>query len=235
MGIRDSGYDRADDNWYQEPPGCAEALFGEILFAGGIHDPCCGKGTIVDVALGCGIEATGADIKNRAQDRVPQRDFFIDRRSYPNIVFNPPNDKRRGFNMLAVRLILHGLDLVPKGGLVAALVTGNFLWAQGRSVLFMQPEMELVLILSERPSVPPGEFLEQHGEEGRVNGSLDFAWMVFRRGGRLEMDRDASIRWRRPRKFISFAEFLAGHIPSGSPDGPANGKSESIKIKRPTS
>jgi hypothetical protein len=200
MATRDSGYEWADDNWYQEPPRCAQALFGEILFAGRIHDPCCGKGTIVDVALGQGIEATGADIKNRAKGRFPRRDFFNDKRCYSNIVFNPSNDKRRGLNMLAVRMILHGLEWVPKGGLVAALVTGNFLWAQGRYPLFARSEMELALILPERPSIPPGEFLEQHGEGRRGNGSLDFAWMIFRRGGRFESDKDARIRWREPHK-----------------------------------
>jgi hypothetical protein len=200
MGTRNSGYERADENWYQEPPGCAQALFGEVLFAGGIHDPCCGKGTIIDVALRCGIEATGADIADRDGGRFPRRDFFNDKRSYPNIVFNPPNDKRRGLNMLAARLILHGLERVPEGGLVAALVTGNFLWAQGRYPLFARPEMELVLILSERPSIPPGEFLERHGEGKRGNGSLDFAWMIFRRGGRLKSNKDARIRWREPNK-----------------------------------
>src|SRR5215469_9785115 len=51
-----------------------------------------------------------------------------------------------------------------------------------------RPEMELVLILSERPSVPPGEFLEAYGEERRGNGSLDFAWLIFRRGGRRRAD-----------------------------------------------
>jgi hypothetical protein len=54
--------------------------------------------------------------------------------------------------------------------------------------LFARPEIELALILSERPSVPPGEFIKRHGEGERRNGSLDFAWMVFRRGGRLESD-----------------------------------------------
>ena len=100
--------------------------------------------------------------------------------------------------MLAARLILHGLDRVPYGGLVAALVTSNFLWSQGRYVLFARPEMELVLILSERPSVPPGEFLELYGEGERKGGSLDFAWLVFRRGGRRGID--VAARWVGPGK-----------------------------------
>ena len=175
MGTRNSGYDRASQNWYQEPPQCAQVLLNEVPFAGGVHDPCCGKGTIVAVAQSRGIEATGADIEDRVNGRFPRRDFFADGGRYPNIVFNPPNDKRRGINMLAARLILHGLDRVPYGGLVAALVTSNFLWSQGRYVLFARPEMELVLILSERPSVPPGEFLELYGEGERKGGSLDFA------------------------------------------------------------
>ena len=198
MGTRNSGYDRASQNWYQEPPQCAQVLLNEVPFAGGVHDPCCGKGTIVAVAQSRGIEATGADIEDRVNGRFPRRDFFADGGRYPNIVFNPPNDKRRGINMLAARLILHGLDRVPYGGLVAALVTSNFLWSQGRYVLFARPEMELVLILSERPSVPPGEFLELYGEGERKGGSLDFAWLVFRRGGRRGID--VAARWVGPGK-----------------------------------
>jgi hypothetical protein len=198
MGTRNSGYDRAGQNWYQEPPQCAQVLFDEVPFAGGIHDPCCGKGTIVRVAQGRGIEPTGADIEDRADGCFPQHDFFTDEGRYPNIAFNPPNDKRRGLNMLAARLILHGLQRVQHGGLVAALVTSNFLWSQGRYALFARREMELVLILSERPSVPPGEFLEAYGEERRGNGSLDFAWLMFRRGGRRRAD--VAIRWVEPGK-----------------------------------
>ena len=198
MGTRNSGYDRASQNWYQEPPQCAQVLLNEVPFAGGVHDPCCGKGTIVGVVQSRGIEATGADIEDRVNGRFPRRDFFADGGRYPNIVFNPPNDKRRGINMLAARLILHGLDRVPYGGLVAALVTSNFLWSQGRYVLFARPEMELVLILSERPSVPPGEFLELYGEGERKGGSLDFAWLVFRRGGRRGID--VAARWVGPGK-----------------------------------
>jgi hypothetical protein len=95
-------------------------------------------------------------------------------------------------------LILHGLQRVQHGGLVAALVTSNFLWSQGRYALFARREMELVLILSERPSVPPGEFLEAYGEERRGNGSLDFAWLMFRSGGRRRAD--VAIRWVEPGK-----------------------------------
>ena len=104
MGTRNSGYDRAGQNWYQEPPQCAQVLFDEVPFAGGIHDPYCGKGTIVRVALGRGIEATGADIEDRADGCFPQQNFFTDEGRYPNIAFNPPNDRRRGLNMLAARL-----------------------------------------------------------------------------------------------------------------------------------
>ena len=68
----------------------------------------------------------------------------------------------------------------------------------GRYVLFARPEMELVLILSERPSVPPGEFLELYGEGERKGGSLDFAWLVFRRGGRRGVD--VAARWVEPGK-----------------------------------
>jgi hypothetical protein len=142
--------------------------------ASGLHDPCCGIGTIVDASTRRGIAATGADIVDRAGGRFPVRDFLADTAMYPNIVCNPPFET-------AVQLIQHGLKHVIKGGHVAVLVPLRFLASQERHTLFKE-QRPLVLIFSRRPSLPPGKLLLANGERIRGNGSDDFAWIVFRRG-----------------------------------------------------
>jgi hypothetical protein len=43
----------------------------------------------------------------------------------------------------------------------------------------MRPELETVIILSRRPSMPPGWLLKQDGEKARKGGSIDFCWVVW--------------------------------------------------------
>jgi hypothetical protein len=52
----------------------------------------------------------------------------------------------------------------------------------GRYALFPRPEMEQMVVLSRRPSIPPGEFLQAKGEAIRKGGSIDFAWYLRRVG-----------------------------------------------------
>ncbi len=145
------------------------------LFPNGFHDPCAGLGTIIDVGLRLGCSATGADIRNRADGRFPTRDFFKDRRRYQNIICNPPF-------AAAAAIVEHALDFVTEGGRVAILAPLNFACSQGRYRLFSRPEMDAVIFLSRRPSVPPGAVLQTHGETIRHSGSIDFAWYVWQQG-----------------------------------------------------
>jgi hypothetical protein len=177
MGTRHSEYDRAAEDWYVEPSWTVDILLDRFAFADGLHDPCCGWGTVVDTALARGLVATGADIADRANGRFPVRDFRQDRAIYPNFVMNPPYDRE-----LAVAIILHGLKLVVPSGRVAVLVAAGFRYAQERYPFFARHCPELIIALSQRPSCPPGEELRKHGEEIRGGGSFDFDWIVWRRG-----------------------------------------------------
>jgi hypothetical protein len=176
MSQRHSGRERAAGDYYSEPPACAKALFNTLgLFPGGFHDPCVGRGTIVDVGLGYGCTATGADLCDRAAGRFSVRDFLEDHQRYPNVVTNPP------FN-LAVDFVVHALELVTEGGRVAILAPSNFLYSQSRYRLFSRTETDAIVFLSRRPSVPPGTALELHGEAIRGHGSVDFCWIVWQQG-----------------------------------------------------
>ena len=66
--------------------------------------------------------------------------------------------------------------------LVAVLAPLKWAASQGRYALFSRPEMERVIVLSRRPSIPPGELLRVRGEAIRKGGSIDFAWYLWRVG-----------------------------------------------------
>lgn len=164
MGERPSEYKRDEYDWYVEPEWCVRALANLVNFCGGIHDPCCGKGTIPKV-----LNGTGADKVDRGFFYPPQ-DFLTDFNMYDNIVTNPPYG-------IAQTIIEHALDRARYR--VAALVQTKFLSSQKRHGLFNRPETERVIIFSRRPSMPPGWMLWEHGEDYRGNGSIDFCWVVW--------------------------------------------------------
>jgi hypothetical protein len=187
MTTRHSEYVRAADDFYTEPTWTVAALFHHMPLHGGVHDPCCGIGTIIDVALSRGLKATGADIADRAGGRFQVRDFLSDQSTYPNVATNPPF-------RLAVPIVSHALAHVAEGGYVAALVPLTFLASQRRYPLFDRPECA-ALVLSRRPSLPPGQLLQACGESIRGNGSTDYAWIIWQRG---RLRGGAQIRWVQP-------------------------------------
>jgi hypothetical protein len=88
------------------------------------------------------------------------------------VAFGPEKSKRRVGN--------------PSKGAAIALLRSQwarrrigFMASQERHPLFARSDCELVVILSRRPSLPPGELLQRHGEA--INGSTAFSWIVWRR------------------------------------------------------
>lgn len=167
MGERPSEYIRDENDWYVEPFWCVDALKNRVRFEGAVHDPCCGMGTIPKTFGG-----TGADLVDRGFGYAPQ-DFMDDHSRYDNIVTNPPYG-------IAQAIIQHALGRARYR--VAALVQTKFLASQKRHALFSRPEMERVIMFSRRPSMPPGQMLQEHGESIRGGGSIDFCWAVWRQG-----------------------------------------------------
>ena len=166
MGERPSEYERDVNDWYVEPAWCVQALASRVEFSGGIHDPCCGSGTIPDVLSG-----SGADLIDRGYN-FTVRDYLEDLTPYDNIVTNPPY-------ALAQEIIEHALKHTVNR--VAALVQTKFLASQKRHNLFSRRETERVIMFSRRPSMPPGLMLEKHGEGIRGGGSIDYCWVVWNR------------------------------------------------------
>lgn len=164
MGERPSEYERDVNDWYVEPAWCVQALKDRVRFTGGIHDPCCGSGTIPRVMNG-----TGSDLIDR-NFGYPVSDFLTSDDMHDNIVMNPPYK-------LAQEFIEEALDRTRYK--VAALVQVKFLASQRRFRLFTRLETSRVIMFSRRPSMPPGGMLQKHGESIRGGGSIDYCWVVW--------------------------------------------------------
>jgi hypothetical protein len=185
MATRHSEYARDDADWYSEPHWVTELLLDAMPHVTAFHDPCCGWGTIVAVGLQRGLRATGADIVDRT-GLHGERDFLADPALYENIVSNPPY-------RLTVPIIEHALAHVRRGGVVAVFVPISFLASQRRASLHREHCIQ-VLVLSTRPSVPTGALLEARGESARHSGSVDYAWMIYRRESRAAHEH-ATVDW----------------------------------------
>ena len=108
---------------------------------------------------------TGSDLVDRGYGEGG-RDFFLDPGPYVNIISNPPYD-------VCEQFILHALEITE--GKVAAIVNLKFLASQGRRERFYIPHPPAeVLILSRRPSMPPGGT-----NIPAKGGTADYAWLVW--------------------------------------------------------
>jgi hypothetical protein len=162
-------HERWSNDWYVEPPDCVHALFDAVQFIGSIHDPCCGGGTIPKVAMQNGYLATGSDIQYRGFPVEKVQDFLTDYTLRDNIVSNPP------YNM-AEQMFSHACLYARRK--VAFVVRISFLAGQRRrDKLFSLCRPSEVLILSKRPSMPPGGT-----DIPAKGGTTDYIWLIHERG-----------------------------------------------------
>lgn len=157
-------YQRNDNDFYVEPRWAVRALIKSVAFQGYIHDPACGTGTIPKEFEREGYTSGGSDIVNRGYGITPIN-FLSDANFYENIVTNPPYSRsedfiKRGLNQAFCR--------------VAVIARIAFLASQRRFKLFTDFPPEKIVILSRRPSMPPGgmAIIAQ-------GGKTDFCWIVW--------------------------------------------------------
>ncbi len=159
-------YQRNDNDFYIEPRWCIEALIKAVKFEGQIHDPACGTGKIPLTFAAHGFTCTAHDLVNRGFG-IAGVDFLKDTNFYDNIVTNPPYN-------LSEKFIRKGLHVMRRTAILARIA---FLSSQKRYELFTDYPPEKVVILSRRPSMPPGGL-------GIIpqGGKTDFCWIVWNRG-----------------------------------------------------
>lgn len=166
-------WDRDPLDWYVEPRWVSQRLFDREGFEGPIVDPCAGSGNIYKSAIRAGHKATAFDIKSRFPE-CKERDFFTDRVSYSNIVTNPPFHGSQEFVDLAIKRTLRKCALI--------LPT---VWLNGdaRSRWLEKTPLARVLLITPRPSMPPGHVIEAGEKPG--NGTKDYAWFIWDKQSRL--------------------------------------------------
>lgn len=179
-------WDKHPDEFYTEPKWCSSRLFDVEDFTGGILDPCCGRGNILDSADDHRLAAVGFDLVARSPlTRDTPVDFLSE--SFPaeivmpkigevrHIVANPPFDLGREF-------ALRALGLIGDGAKVAMIMPTRRLNAAGEWLA--RTPVKRILYLTPRPSMPPGEEFERLLALGKQpsGGTQDFAWCVWQRG-----------------------------------------------------
>jgi hypothetical protein len=165
----DHARERWPADWYIEPAWAVEKLFQAVPFEGAIHDPCAGSGRIPSVAKSFGYTVTAADLHDRGYPGTIVKDYFKDRIRYDNIVSNPPYK-------LGEEFIHHALEFTRHK--IAVIMRLPFLASQGRyNRLYKTHPPSEVLVLSKRPSMPPG------GTDIPAKGGTDeYAFLVWDQG-----------------------------------------------------
>ncbi len=169
-------FPKAIDGHYVEPAWCSERLFAiESFGAPGalVLDPAAGWGNIPRVAAAAGYTAMASDIV----DRLDRRGLdgvrfhicnFLEEspvRSAWSIACNPPFDHIKEFCERGLEIATYKVAMiVPLRRLPAAR------WLESLP-------LETVYLLTPRPSMPPGTWIEAGNIPG--GGSQDFCWLVF--------------------------------------------------------
>lgn len=191
---RRAPYERAEGSWYVEPKWCVEQLADSINFDDSwIWDPCCGGGSLIEVFEQRRRFTIATDIVDRGFARfdgmhdalaiVPP--LLIKPTMKVSVVTNPPFE-------LAEQIIRRMLTLVDHR--LAILQKLSFLASQVRFALFEEFPPSDVLILSRRPSMPPGAMIADMGERAFKGGKTDYCWIVWTR----PHDRETRLRWLAP-------------------------------------
>lgn len=186
-----SSYERAAGDWYVEPRWCVEQLADAINFAGTlIWDPANGGGTIPRVFEDRGFRSIGSDIADRGDPYVVAPvDFLtcddnevVHENASFSIVTNPPFKLAEAFCRRALALPTYK---------VAILQQLSFLSSRGRQALFRDFPPSDILVLSHRPSMPPGALIADLGDKAFRGGTTDFCWIIWTK----PHDRETRTRW----------------------------------------
>ena len=177
-------------DWYVEEQWVTHRLLDFAPIDTGVTflDPTCGGGNIVQALRDRGHTAFGMDIVDRgAAYFLGTHDFIGAERTileaYPDlsIIFNPPfscqdDAVRRG---LAERFIRRALEVATHQ--VAAVLPLKWLGSGGRFSLFTEESTAPigVWVLSERPSMPPGDEIEAMGDAAFDRGKVDYMWVLW--------------------------------------------------------
>lgn len=159
------------DDWYVEPRWCSTRLFERVRFPGLIWDPAAGSGRIPEAARAAGYDALATDKVSRAPG-VERFNFLYEHWDFHghavSIVSNPPYS-------IADAWARRSLDIADK---VALLLPLTWAASDERGRWLETTPLAEVLVLTPRPSMPPGTHLPANGKDPS-GGTVDFAWFIW--------------------------------------------------------
>lgn len=185
-------WQRHPEDYYTEPEWCSERLFATEHFEGTIVDPSCGSGRIVLAArahreraakIGDNriTKALGYDIIKRSKVcNEETEDFLTSDYETDNIVSNPPfglcgKANKKSKNRVDFEYVKRALATAEKK--VALLLPLSWMTGADKGHWLAHSPLAKVLVLTPRPSMPPGPVIEAGIEPG--GGEDDFAWFIW--------------------------------------------------------
>lgn len=158
------------NEWYVEPTWCNDVLFTQVPFrARTILDPAAGMCRVPEAASRAGYQAAATD-KVVRRPGVQECNFLYEDPDLPSgyaVVSNPPFS-------IADTFVQRSLALAEE---VAMLLPLTWLAGAQRARWLRKTPLRQVLVLTPRPSMPPGVAIEAGEKPG--GGKVDFAWMVW--------------------------------------------------------
>jgi len=200
--MKSSGYGRDRLDWYVEPswiwrslPDCLPADLWSEVVGNVIWDPWCGQETVATSLKLSGVpegHIISTDLVARGPNAPPpamtgldwlgkvRDDFTIE----GSVIGNPPYGN-------CIEHITRAIERATI--LVATVVRLDFLASQARYKVFKEHPPYMVIVLSKRPSMPPGEKLLEGTKA--AGGQHDYCIMVWRP---KHPPSDTIIRWWMP-------------------------------------
>lgn len=151
-----------------------------------IWDPSAGSGRTLIAFADNDFRVLASDVVNRIdytqfEPEVAPRFFsadFLEQTEAPapcSIVCNPPYSYIKG---IAEAFVRQALKLSSRR--VCMVLPVKWLASKGRFALFMQDHPpQAVLVLTERPSMPPGDMIARMGKRAFRGGVIDYVWFVW--------------------------------------------------------
>lgn len=175
-------------DWYVEEQWVTHALAEMIELESHVDylDPFCGQGNIPLALLDRGFRAFGTDLfpRTEAPFFLGLHDFLGDQRHMMeaspaiSIIMNPPFSYQDGklVRGLSLSIIKRALELATHK--VCVLVPLKWLASETRYAFFSRTN-PTILIFSERPSMPPGNWIDELGEDAYRRGKVDYMWLIW--------------------------------------------------------
>lgn len=183
-------------DWYVDPDWCALQLMRHLgdfrhekINGIAVWDPSAGRGNTLAYIADAGIRCFASDVVDNfdwsqfdAPHVTPPEWFAADFRELDKapaerctIVCNPPYSYQKG---IAEQFARHALKLATNR--VCLLLPNKWLSSQARYQLFeIDHPPAMVLHLTQRPSMPPGDRIHLMGNRAFRGGMIDYCWIVW--------------------------------------------------------